>query len=434
MNNLAWQNLRELAQEDCRNLKTMSDSTKSLTLKKTSLVVATLRRLIDKHHVVCQVDPAGAERQAASASKIDGKAALLNQILSSFLPSLRDRISALSLSLDASNLQEDPISQLELILKNLSSLDDTLEAIQSSIATISPQPYITSPATCGTDDYKSKELKGFRTTRMLWKLNELINDKLCELFLQTSIELIQRWEFVHCQPYCSKRLRSLANKRMELNRLRTSLWNFIDNLVQWSKRSDFDIMKEEWRKEAHVLDNALLIVLELSNHSGKGCDSTEVSDDQSDRDVPSEQVVRLANSALPIIKLTRLFMKTLCSPLANPLPFTLSPDMSSEQLELLFRTTATFPASVVNLGNCLRAADDADHRPEFISGFVHVVNYARRYLQSSLDMLDRHREPPSSLEIDHSLSANNFKLWSLTFHGLFLVATQNFVDIIDSFK
>ncbi|KAH9445605.1 hypothetical protein Pst134EA_022548 [Puccinia striiformis f. sp. tritici] len=410
----------------------MADSTKSSVCETASIVdiIKALSRLIEKHQAVCREDPVKVNMQIPTANELDSKADLLDQLLSNLLPSLRDQITDLSLSMDASRLQENPICQLRLILGNLSGLEGTMDQVQSHLALISPRPHITSPSTCGTDDHHFGALKGFRTTRLLWKIDQL-TEKLCEFF-QTSIDLIQSWEFAYHRASCLHNSSCLADKIRDTSRMRTALGNFIDQLSHWSRQSDFRIMRDDWHMEAFVLDDAVLTTFEIINHPAKGFNSSEQLDDQ--LDAPSEQVVRLAKAALPITKLTRLFLNKLSNPLANRLPLTLAHDMSSEQLELLFRTTATIPATIVNLGNCLKVADDVDHRNEFISGLAHVLAYARKYLKSSLDMLDRHLVPDPTLQIEPPWTGDSFKQWLLTFHQQFLLATQNFIEIVDSFK
>ncbi|KAA1113414.1 hypothetical protein PGT21_030978 [Puccinia graminis f. sp. tritici] len=230
-----------------------------------------------------------------SDEQVEMKKALLDSLHSSLLPRLRQQISTMSLSLEPSNLKEDPTFHLQRILALQPEVDKTWDQIQS--ATLSVSKVLMK---FGNDQYL-KELKSFRLFNLRTHFIKNLSGFLSALFsesvdsirlLNLSNQKIPRW----CRYMCSAWKSEYGH----------SVLKAIDSTLAWIKASEYEMVQLNWPSHVSVMDANLKKLLNL-------IDSIQThSLNKQSRLTPARQSlmvpIKLAESILPIIKLTRLLL------------------------------------------------------------------------------------------------------------------------------
>ncbi|PLW11644.1 hypothetical protein PCANC_09906 [Puccinia coronata f. sp. avenae] len=343
------------------------------------LVVQVLKGLKRKCRLICDPpcssDSTDEDNLPRLFEQIELKRLLRKQLETGLLPCLRNRITALSLSLDPTDLRKDLKEKLKVVIGILLELNQTMDQMKTSIATIAPRLV----ARDVTNDQELKELKAFRSSRL--------RNQLADLFIVSS-ELFHR---------CARLLESFESSvnQVELRRDRvlkhTSIfWHTIDRTIEWFGRSELNLLQDRWQLQAKKVDVALADITVLINmlksqneeeekatqdrsepSSGDdvadndagdngeeeedGEDNNEEDNDAEDGndedDVDSEydmevssstaEVIELARMAVPIVKLSRILLKKLSKSRINTNNLLESnKGMSSSQIEELLSSTS----------------------------------------------------------------------------------------------
>ncbi|KAA1087894.1 hypothetical protein PGTUg99_022609 [Puccinia graminis f. sp. tritici] len=416
------------------SFKSLQPSEKGQDMEKQKcLVVQAFRSLIAKCPLIC-LEPFSSsheENLPGLFEQIELRAELLKRLQSGLLPSLRHRITALSLSLDPCDLRKNATGQLKQVLEILGELEQTLDQIKASVASIAP---VLRPSLVSNDGHL-KNLKAFRCVRVRLKVNDLAM-LVSELF-QTCVRFTENLTY------------SSSNEprgRAEVLSLTSLSWNLIDTTIEWFDRSEFSLLQDQWQSEVGLVDDALDELTKLINHTGPEGESDSAAnssdedgdhdhdDDDDDDDMsfgandsrPSEHVIQLAKSAVPIIKLSRLFLNKLSKTTTQKEPFGLVTEMSSSQLESLLASTGSISRIVDEIVCTLSDADDDDHALATEDLIQSGNNLSEAFREIQL-VLDRYLIPLISEEDSSSSSKVNIKTWFSEWNKQFLLATQNYI-------
>ncbi|KNE94553.1 hypothetical protein PSTG_12104 [Puccinia striiformis f. sp. tritici PST-78] len=320
-----------------------------------------------------------------------------------------------------------------MILKLQVKIDHTLSQITEFVAVICPRP---PGVPAQTDDNHLEDSKESCSQGLLVKIINL-NQDICTLFDDSS-QLIKG-----------------INYRGWVTRYTGWIKKSIKAMIGWLKRSEFHHIQHQWEVEVDRMDGILAKLTKLINptitkpveEEGEEKkkytkDTVEEEEDQFELKDLSEPAIKLAHSAMPIIKLSRLFFKKL-SRIGN-YKFSVEKftEMSSNQLWRLERSAADISHSIIKLTKEIIQVDVNDQahgNPLFppASALTQTVEDLHPIFDSSILMIIHYVVPliDTSPQDHHSLSQSDIdlKTWLVDWNNLILTATQNLIHALHTF-
>ncbi|KAH9453423.1 hypothetical protein Pst134EA_024296 [Puccinia striiformis f. sp. tritici] len=329
----------------------------------------------------------------------------LNLLQYSLLPILSQQIKTLSrlLPQPLDICRDDTPLELEMILKLQVKIDHTLSQITEFVAVICPRP---PGVPAQTDDNHLEDSKESCSQGLLVKIINL-NQDICTLFDDSS-QLIKG-----------------INYRGWVTRYTGWIKKSIKAMIGWLKRSEFHHIQHQWEVEVDRMDGILAKLTKLINptitkpveEEGEEKKNVEEEEDQFELKDLSEPAIKLAHSAMPIIKLSRLFFKKL-SRIGN-YKFSVEKftEMSSNQLWRLERSAADISHSIIKLTKEIIQVDVNDQahgNPLFppASALTQTVEDLHPIFDSSILMIILYVVPliDTSPQDHHSLSQSDIDL------------------------
>ncbi|KAA1098545.1 hypothetical protein PGT21_036356 [Puccinia graminis f. sp. tritici] len=399
---------------------------------------------------------------------------LLIQLETGILPLLRQQLDGMSASLDMADPDPSkyPRPNFREAMEITSQLGQMVEQIKSSydnIALIAPEAPKDKDHHCGL-------LKGFRIDTLLNILRRFIGDDLRWVFDYFRYS-ISTWLTVEDYESNEFHHRKLIAKK-------TKCFKVLDFLAQWSKISDFGIAQNEWQLSVDRFDKYLedLIVRvtpailfeeetgdvdearsHASSSSGSGderagdslsstsegdtpetsADSSlaELEDSESEDDGhlprrPSPvnslrpDIFKLAQLAVPLLKLGRIFFyKLLPTPTTKP-RFTTSTRLSSDEMSPLMREVVSVGRYLWQLGQELAGAyDGASLYHDSTQKYLDTVLY---HFEFSVELLSLHVIPLPA-QVGFTTSEDLFDDCFSLLISQFLLAAQKLRDGLDAF-
>ncbi|EFP85733.2 uncharacterized protein PGTG_11062 [Puccinia graminis f. sp. tritici CRL 75-36-700-3] len=201
-----------------------------------------------------------------AAEEIEHRKALLIDMRTNLLPRLDQQLTDLLISLDISDLSREPNPKLLATLEIINKLGDTLGHLRSSTDSIALGPRQASES----EDYSCGVLKVYRSNRLLSKINELIETKICSLF-HHSVDFIEAWQSSNTPQrhrsefYPRARKSNSLDDRMKLISITGLSCCMIRGIIDWLPLDDFAILQTEWQPQLDLLNSHLL---ELVNRIG----------------------------------------------------------------------------------------------------------------------------------------------------------------------
>ncbi|PLW50169.1 hypothetical protein PCASD_01864 [Puccinia coronata f. sp. avenae] len=250
-------------------------------------------------------------REDLTLDELSNKINRLHDLRTSLLPSLKPQLVAILESLDLSEQPVYPCPNPELTAKILSELYSSIGKTISGVEYLALAP----PLAKESHDGHLKELKRFRINRILWKTKAVIHENLCDLLETFGLWLLD-WD--------------LTSRSQ------------IDAVLEWATLSDLAILQQEWRGSREKTDSMLQALSEIlkgtyvrkqkpDRDQDEGAD-TNPEETSEEKKVHQARAIQLAQWAIPIVKLTRIFYTKLSNAVAsNQLPFTLDPEISSKE-------------------------------------------------------------------------------------------------------
>ncbi|POW17726.1 hypothetical protein PSTT_00378 [Puccinia striiformis] len=159
-------------------------------------------------------------------------------------------------------------------------------------------------------------------------------------------------------------------------------------------------LKREWRGSTRKLGRQLEALAHILNGTytrQKGDKIDDRSDSEKEKDLAHKaRAIQLAKSAVPIVKLSRIFYDKLSKTSINQLPFELDTEMSSEELGSLLKTLESFYESV-----------------DYMSGHLKICVQNIDYFEKALLALSLYLIPTSHSSGGRSTPQTHFKTWFL---------------------
>ncbi|KAH9464959.1 hypothetical protein Pst134EB_004456 [Puccinia striiformis f. sp. tritici] len=422
-------------------------------------------------------------REALSTDELDALKDRLIQMQTRFLPSLQQQLAGILKSLESTDLRKrtDPerIDALDII----SGLGNTLEETSNFLNSIA---FIVVNRLSDPEkrDHDYGGLKKYRCHHLITKINTLMRNHIWGLIYHLG-------RFVLC---CSEDYSINSDDEpdpiTQRNTLiaRTALsCSAIDAISQWSMKSDFRILQDIWEADTDHLSVTLKRLgkrIEQENQWERECvandedqsesDSLDAADDKQDQDKspetkqpptessnggqqpdtssssgngeeqfaasissgPSEdssirpQLIELAKSTIPLIKLIRIFFSKLSHTQA---PFTISTKLSSAEIDSIEDELGQLACDIENLLSTLFYMYDCDAFRDDLETVEKLRDGVRRRFDSSVDLLS-FRLIPLNPRGDLPTSDSHHKTWLLTLREHVSLADEIFGSALYAFK
>ncbi|KAI7944191.1 hypothetical protein MJO28_011719 [Puccinia striiformis f. sp. tritici] len=273
--------------------------------------------------------------KAVSTDPVEIKKALLLKLEASLLPLLRQHLTALSDSLELSGLRNQPGPRLKLILNIQLALEHTSDQIKSALYTLCPErldsvPYLTNDAHDeGAKLFRLCGLDELLTESVFNDMNGVLRDcsrLILQLGLSTEIWKYPDWT---------------DTTRGRLERCTIGCQNGIDETIRWLSGYELDLVRQRWPDDNNSIGGSIADFCLWTNPANKieqeKASAKILYQNMFVRYPPSEPACQLAQSLIPLMKLSRLFFKKLSNWELNTKRPSLFTKMSSDQLKYLDR-------------------------------------------------------------------------------------------------
>ncbi|KNF06823.1 hypothetical protein PSTG_00136 [Puccinia striiformis f. sp. tritici PST-78] len=267
-----------------------------------SLVIEVFKRLEFRYDPEWQTrHETNSASTTQEAVEIESKEVLYDRLHQCLLPLLWQHITTLEALLDAEGLQREPVSKLKLLSKLASEIDRNLTQVISAVIVICPETLSEAEAEAEADDHQLKQFKVYRLVELRKMMYEHVltvgrvfyetHEHIQRLGLSTS----SRW-------FDDEEGSAIEQATMEaLDNIET----FIEDL----KRSDLDIADDVWKAWFPFFNLLLLSAIKLFMPTTADTNRLWYSA----RTLVHEPLINLVRSAIPIIKLSKLFFYKLSS-------------------------------------------------------------------------------------------------------------------------
>ncbi|KAH9465130.1 hypothetical protein Pst134EA_013025 [Puccinia striiformis f. sp. tritici] len=337
------------------------------------------------------------------------------QLQSSLLPSLKNQITHLSNIMERSELLKDKGTKLNSISQIQSELDQTLYQIVSLVAVVRRRTLF-SPA--DTDDRHLKELKGFRAQGLQTIVEDLISN-MCIVFSTC-------FEFMGCLKLPSQTLnrygRIFRHKDM-LTLETTRAAHAIDGAIKQLKGHEFYYIREDWEDNVFQIHRLLRLVTDVIS-SANDSDDDDGDDNDSEIVHPSGPAIRVLQSMIPVIKLSRLFFKKLLRSGMKETPLQSYTEMSSDQINALADSARSILYNLDQIYNALTDPVLADESPEEIP---RLINEITSEFNTTMLLVVFYIVPVIP-QVNNPPSQSPLTTWLVDWNHLFLIAIQDCIS------
>ncbi|KAH9444602.1 hypothetical protein MJO28_013369 [Puccinia striiformis f. sp. tritici] len=349
------------------------------------------------------------KRLALPNDQLSLKREALKQLGSSSLPQLRDQWRRLLLLLEPTDLLENPLSQLKLILDHQLELHQTLDQIIPAFHTICPDK---NPVPTVLNDKHLKEFKSFRLNGLNLYMGGVFGDLLigfhacCELVRQMNLSAGK-----------CRRAGNPARARKDWVGKMNRCWQSVRWTIEWVTGSEFDIVQAHWPTDLveinKILDQFTIMV-----------NSTINKDKKSASKPYSAEVVQLAKLLVPFTKLLRLFFIKLSRRGMNAKQFPSFTQMTSDELYRLGDSVNRISADLTALPSFL-GIPDTPFRAEITSPrIIRTVKHIESHFDNAFYLVYRHLVPQIP-ETDCPTAQNYLRTWLGTWKIQFTLAISN---------
>ncbi|KAA1086905.1 hypothetical protein PGT21_015110 [Puccinia graminis f. sp. tritici] len=307
--------------------------------------------------------------------------------------------------------------ELERTLHNLNEFMGTLSSFYEKYSNVSlwSTDYI--------GDHHLQDLKFFKYSLIHPEVRDLVQSELGGLFAdcRTLIGLYKQSDYHHEYLFRQAVLASTA----ACNRS-------IDHIIKLARQSDFAILRDIWQAETDLMDDSLQALTSVTHrmpHSEPERPPPSV-DDAGDRiliDLNQERILRLARSAIPLVKLTRLFLNKLSKMTKDGSAFKLNPELDSRTLDFLSKCPGLIATHVYEVAMSISALHKNNQRIDGSLMSASSLDTLSNELKFILLLLPS-RLIPITPHSDHSTSPSHFSLWSCDLKALWSKAVSSFLE------
>ncbi|KAI7956773.1 hypothetical protein MJO28_003868 [Puccinia striiformis f. sp. tritici] len=328
------------------------------------------------------------------------------------LPQLKHHLVTLSQVLDPSNLHEDTELKFKRVLLIQPDLESTMEQIGSSINLVYPQ---STSARERTDDQHLQRLKSYRLHSLRTAFLAACPE-ICQS-LQSATELVEQAKL------------ALPTGEFELGRpheitddIEVSVL-LIDSIVKVIGRSDWDLAMNHWECVLGDINDVLERILP----------SQPGTDDESE--TPQCAIVAgLAQLAIPLLKLSRLFFNKLTLRGINTKRLPFFTDMCSAQIESFVKALKEVTSILDGISRhsaCGPPEAGSDPEPECHGVSIRRAESLKATFEAPLILVLLYLIPTIP-DTDGFPTQNYYRNWYKTWNTLLTVALENFINFATS--
>ncbi|KAH9473523.1 hypothetical protein Pst134EA_000602 [Puccinia striiformis f. sp. tritici] len=344
-----------------------------------------------------------------------------NELKSGLLPLLRQQILTFLSALDPSALYEESDAHFEYILQIQSDLEDTLRDINSTVVAVRNMDL----EDLSTNDQHLEVIKVFVLFTLEDKLNCIIFRYFGGFFGDCWL-LFEELRLSGQDP--SRSDRDIAGEPVQLAELKAETLAWIERLIEYVNRSDWDLVQLVWRDSPMESINQLLSRVQiLINPIG----TTANNDEHFISGARREPALRLAQSVISLMKLSRLLFDKLSTGyrVNRRSSFT---NMCSNQLELLSGLSVSVELKLAPLPHLVKLAigpSEAIVGPEV----VQLVEGLLNRFQPSLLLIVSYVIP--IIPDTNGLSTHTYlTAWLTDWNNTLHVAANNVIKAAKSFE
>ncbi|KAH9448385.1 hypothetical protein Pst134EA_027697 [Puccinia striiformis f. sp. tritici] len=370
------------------------------------------------------------------------KGEFLENLLFNLLPSIKEQITSLKTALDIQHDLEEqcPIPDVDLTLRILSELDQTLKSVVSSTVALTHA----SPIPDGKHDHHLKALKLFRCLQLRSEITCLVKVKINMIF-ESCAKLMTRCVVAPLLADPDEAWRKVFKFKPQVLMIMNFGCDSIDEMIAWSQKSDWAIVKHDWLLAARKLDEILETLTMLSSLA---IDPTthlvpltftlvEEPDpvEQTRRRFTVRRVGEVAGTTLLLVKLARIFVRTLLHKIPKKPIFELDTAINSETLKTFCNVFESMSNPLRNLVCCYRHAT---------WGAQTITIYNRDHMFTSVNNLSNILKSTSTLlalrllplldGAELTSAERDFKAWSLTLEQPWDTVINRLLDHVSSFE
>ncbi|KNE98460.1 hypothetical protein PSTG_08199 [Puccinia striiformis f. sp. tritici PST-78] len=335
----------------------------------------------------------------------------ISRLQSKLLPSLRCQITTLSRILNSSDLQNDQGPKFDLILKIQSELGRTFDDLISRAGNTDPESV---SFRAQTNDNDLQEIKGFRLWVLRWNIVSLTHH-LRRLFDFSSNVILE----LQPPPLTYRRQASSSDNRKMVTESTTETLALINRLMKWVYGNEFSVILERWQIELDAIDTQLANIIWLI------CLTTQSDkeDPQSEITELSEPIIHLAQSTIPVFKLSRLFFRKSTRSGSNQTRFESFSEMSSHQLGALYESAGEIADHLCRILKTLSEPEEYE-LSHITAALIHSVEHLLLRFDSYMLLLILYVVPVTPEWEDPSSRKLHLKTWLVNWHNLFLSACK----------
>ncbi|KAA1102143.1 hypothetical protein PGT21_036300 [Puccinia graminis f. sp. tritici] len=397
---------------------------------KTDLVVEALEYM-DRKYMFSSEREADADKHL-TIDDMGEKLKRLDELETSLLPSMKELIDQLLVALDIKGSSDYPGPQpdLDLTLEILSKLDKNLKRTVSSGVFLA----LESPLPDEDHDHHLKKAKIFRCTHLLSEIECLVVDEIYDL-LVCCMSVVQWCESLSdCSDEALLQSEVLLSRREALMSA-TQCQHEIDRLIKFSQKSDLAILQVTWLPPADLLDKVLVNFTNLTNPRFER-NAWIVEDQNQEREAPREEIVQVAKSTIPIIKLARILLGKLSQLSRKEVPFTLHSAIDSKSVDQLTSAQHSIAVQLDRIGFTFLKNHRTNQALEPIFDQAHaVVKKISWIVESHLVDIAFHLVPLPHLLLNGVNSpTRHFRAQFYPWKQLWDVAVSRLLDLLCSFE
>ncbi|KAI7958301.1 hypothetical protein MJO29_006518 [Puccinia striiformis f. sp. tritici] len=379
------------------------------------------------------------------------------------LPVLSQRIESLCQKLEPTDSPgDDPLQKLELISELQVELDTTLYQITKFAVIIRPRPSATRAA---SDDNRLKDLKTFRAKEIYKNISNLMYN-VSRIFKYHSQLKDNNFEFSLLNYLPGNLFMNKFNVRVKDHPV--AVKQSINRIIISFTEDEFFMAQKDWKSAINAINTFIYTLTEHINPTtidshynyeeeekervkdgfdeedgydeidGYDEEDGPIEDDydegRSDSKRLSELAIRLARSALPIFKLSRLFLGKLMRIRTNEFQLESSTDMNSKQLDKLKGSDDYIFDQIIGIHESLIKVDRIiqtdtiealTYRIDNLTEIFHFIsNLLKIYVVPLLKDTVLSKENDDESQPDHH---HHLKNWLPSWNNLFRLSTQNLI-------
>ncbi|KNE93933.1 hypothetical protein PSTG_12734 [Puccinia striiformis f. sp. tritici PST-78] len=372
------------------------------------------------------------------------KSEILKKLQSSLLPAIKEHITCLLKSVEDSE-EECPHPDVDLTLRILSDLDQTLKTTVSSTLTLTDG----SPLPDGKHDHRLEKLKSFRCSQLRIKVDCIISS-VAQSVLECYTTFMQSCAMAILVTDPARDWNQASKSKQDIRILTADVIDSIDDTIAWSLASDWAIVRGGWLMALGEIDSLLEHFMQHANPSlGLTADlarltvsSTEESDlsdqtiAQTRRIAAMERTAEVVNFTIPLVKLARILVKKLLKMIPKKRKSEPDNDINSETLQLFH---SAFESMIWPLRIIMSRVRLVQYREQATL----TINFRDRVLKS-LNDLKKTLETASTLVasrlmpllhgVEYASPASDFKAWSLTLEEPWDIVLDRLLDFVSSLQ